>query len=129
MASILFAGMILLSSGFTQFVVHQCAEDGLMLSAESCTMHEVAKDCCQRPQKALSRPECCSDAYFFAVSPKFGSIATSKIQIPFLLVASGSQLQISSNVQNIVHVFRPNDTGPPNSESKTILNQICKLTI
>lgn len=129
MASILFAAMILLSSGFTQFVVHQCSEDGLMLSSESCSMHEVAKDCCQKPQKAMSSKECCSDAYFFAVSPKFGSIATGKIQFPHLWVSSGPQLQISSNVQHMVHEFHHWDTGPPHAENRKILNQICKLTI
>ncbi|MBL7812295.1 MAG: hypothetical protein JNL57_08750 [Bacteroidetes bacterium] len=82
--SLWFAFLILLSSGVTQGLLHQCPEKGLQLSEASCGMHEKKSgtpDCCRTiTHKAVDL--CCSDSYFFTLSAKFGSVHKFQLNVP-----------------------------------------------
>lgn len=76
---------MLLSGGVLQFALHVCPEQGVVLDKADCRMHEV-KDCCKKSghgkTEITTRDVCCSDAFVFVVSAKFGSVDLQKLQLP-----------------------------------------------
>jgi hypothetical protein len=129
----IFSFLILLSSGLVQFVVHVCPKDGLMLSEAGCSMHEVQQNSCCDERKvktvALSSDECCTDDYFFVVSPKYGSIQHLQSIEPIFFYLTENEMLLP--VENLA--FDSNmgisSHSPPGNNGRRILSDICTLTI
>lgn len=129
--SCIFAGVILISSGLTQFVIHICPEQGIMLSEANCNMHHSKLSCCEQTHQALKKTDdCCTEGYFFAVTPKFGSVAINNIHIPgFSIVDIYNYLASASFSNGNLVVYHNQDTGPPKRYNRALLNSTGLLTI
>lgn len=127
--AILFATMILLSSGFAQAVLHVCPQDGVSISEESCNMHETSSCCDEKNNHvAKEQSECCADTYFFAVSPKFGSVKDLSFsdlgfQIVHYQIIESFELGLQSELPKSISFDKPPSTG------RDILTKINCLTI
>lgn len=114
----MFATLILLSGGMVQSVLHICPQQGTMLDKDDCGMHQTAvvKDCCKKPGKHTKQLEpiedCCTDAYLFAVSAKYGSIEFKKINIPIFSIAFA--MITPEYAPRFNTIYTPvSDTSPP----------------
>jgi len=125
-AILLFAFLILLSSGFVQAVVHICPEKGIVLDKAECAMHSEQKpiaECCKKfsgYQKTIQiqKDDCCSDAFLFGVSPKFGSLDFQILQNPLCFYLPKIEIKSAPNFTytsyTCFHSHSPPDFGIAN---------------
>jgi hypothetical protein len=132
-ASILFAVVILLSSGLAQFMLHICPEDGAMFSADACAEHNVVapEGCCSESTSFANavNEDCCTDTYVFALSAKFGAVESFQIDDQSFLqlqpISSSQNSEFHNSLQTVL--FTKLNLPPPGG--RLLLEKVCMLTI
>jgi len=123
---------MLISSGFVQFAVHFCPENGAMLSAEDCQMHrkEQVHDCC-KPVKAEKAADdnCCNDQFFYSISPKFGSVDVAKLQIQWMYILPVSTLNLQPDNERFNSVEAFDIQGKPPLFNRRLQQNFCTFLI
>ena len=101
--AILMLLLVLLSSGGAQMAYHICDDDGMHTIFNDC--HEEASitevsDCCKNNQECIVVDDCCTDAYFFALSPI--PVAFTKFKLSLPLESISFEGCNSINKQNLI---------------------------
>jgi hypothetical protein len=123
---------MLISSGFVQFAVHFCPENGAMLSAENCHMHRKSQlhDCC-KPAKAEKPAEdnCCNDQFVYNISPKFGSVDVAKLQIQWINIHPVNTLHLQPMVAELTGIELIEIHGKPPLCNRRVQQNFCTYLI
>jgi hypothetical protein len=130
--SILFAAILLISSGLVQFVVHVCPQDGTMLSSYGCNDHEQIRKsaCCDEGLSEESQDDCCSDKFVFLVSAKFGSfIYFTNPQPGITEIRTAGNTGISAQPVKISFQAVLIQPDPPENAGREILRACNRLII
>jgi hypothetical protein len=92
--SILFAALMLLSSGITQLALHDCPSNGVYLFSD-CGMHNSENqkvklpDCCKKSESSPQETQDCGNCeenFIFALTPKFGNIGLVETHPPAVII-------------------------------------------
>lgn len=105
----------------------------MVLSKEDCHMHTASKNlkACCKPKVAVLHHEdkdCCTDAFLFAISAKYGAVTTFDVVKPLFIQLPGTINSQSFAIQIPKQDIR-NSHDPPLPSNREILQTGCVLTI
>lgn len=122
--SILFAALMLLSSGITQLALHVCPSNGVYLFSD-CGMHKREKhtpklpDCCKKSKPSPQKTQDCGNCeenFIFAVTPKFGHIGLIETHPPAVLILMHTNKMVPDWACTLPIVSRDKSWKPPAGE-------------
>jgi hypothetical protein len=122
--AVFFSVLLVLSSGAMQLGVHLCSKAGPSFFSSCETEHHHLPDCCAKKDKKQTE-NCCTDAYLFAITPKYGNIEKFKLPFPDFLELWNSYTDLT-NTQfgQISQVFVP-EHSPPKPFNCSIQKEYC----
>ncbi len=123
-------GLILLSSGSMQLMLHSCPGSGIFLF-QDCGMHESGSDtqlpdCCKKKNPDPSpKNSCgnCEDFFVFSITPKFGQILETETATPpvYTLFQTTTQL-CDPSLARSSGCLRVQRELPPKLKGKLVLH-------
>lgn len=127
-AAISFASLILVSSGLVQTMLHICPQKGIVFTKQACAMHaqQPTKECCKKKHVTMhAKHSCCSEAYFFALSPKFGNIDAFQVDGPYIHYVPTMHLPIANSFDRTQKTAAYTCLRPPPEVSAFLSNVCC----
>jgi hypothetical protein len=127
--SIFFSAVLLLSSGAVQLGVHLCSKTGPSFFSSCSAEHDETPTCCKKNKKTPQDSDCCKETYWFAITPKFGSVEKIKLSGPenfdVVIYSITELLPLSYSYNGIEH----REHSPPGHFKHSIQSQYCIWTI
>ena len=127
--SIFFSAVLLLSSGVVQLGVHLCSKTGPSFFSRCAAEHDETPPCCKKNKKSSQDSDCCKETYWFAITPKFGSVEKVKLACPESLdteIYSITELLPLSYSYTGIEL---REHSPPGQLKHSIQSQYCIWTI
>jgi hypothetical protein len=128
--SVFFSAILLLSSGAMQLGVHLCSKTGPTFFSSCETDHNEPPCCKKNKTHKAENSDCCKETYWFAITPKFGSIEKIQLPSPVALEIEGHTLPQSLLGSAICAEIRHAEHSPPGQIfNRTLQRFYCIWTI